>query len=131
MAINPPYNRSLLAQQVVANSFLAAQSAQLPVSSTTGSVTFTNVPGTIRVTAKITNTGTKGCYIASGKNSATAVVSTTTPQPTAGDEAVSNCDYIAAGAIYTQDYPMGTNTFAAICAGSDTTTLEISVGSGQ
>lgn len=128
---SPGNDRSLLAIPVISKSFLATQSALLPVSAVSASVTFTNVPGTIRVTAKITNSGTKGCYLASGKATATAVVSTATPQPAAGDLLISNCDYIAAGAIYTQDYPAGTNTFASICAGSDSTTLEISVGWGQ
>ena len=131
MAITPPIYQSKLSQPFQANNFLAVQSAQLSVTATTGSITFTDLPGTVRVTAKITNTGTKGCYLASGAGSATAVVSSGTPTPANGTGAVATCDYIAAGAILTQDYVAGTNTFAAICGGSDSTTLEISTGFGQ
>lgn len=135
MAISPPVFQSQLSQQVNANNFIALQSVQLTVSNAgaTGSAskTFTNIPGTLRVTMKITNTGTKGAYLAGGRTTATAVASSGTPQPTSGDNAVSNCDYIAAGAILQQDYIQGTDTLAAICAGTDTTTLEISIGQGQ
>lgn len=126
---------SYFSQPVTANNFTPCQSAQLGVSNAgaTGSqsVTFTVVPGGAnRSTFKITNSGTKGCYIAAGAGTATAVVSTTTPQPSSGT-AVSNCDYVAAGAILTQDYPALTDTIAAICNGTDTTALEISIGYGQ
>lgn len=135
MAITPPAFKSQLSQTFTANNFIAVQSAQLAVSNAGGtgnaSLIFTDVPGTLRITAKITNSGTKGCYMASGHGAATAVVSTSTPTPAAGDGVVATCDYIAAGSILTQDYVQGTNTFAAICAGTDTTTLEISIGYGQ
>lgn len=135
MTITPPNFQSLLSLPVQANNFIATQSAQLPVSNSGGtgsaSVTFTDVPGTGRVTLKIANTGTKTCYLASGHGSATAVASTTTPQPASGTGAVANCDTIPAGAILTQDFVQGTDTWAAICAGSDTTTLELSTGYGQ
>lgn len=130
MAITPPIMQSKLSQPFQANNFIAVQSAQLAVTNSSGSITFTDLPGTIRVTAKITNTGTVGCYLASGAGSATAVVSSSTPQPANGTGAVANCDCIAAGAILTQDFVQGTNTFAAITA-SGSTTLEISVGYGQ
>ncbi len=131
MTITNPNFQSRLSQQVQINNFIALQSAQLAVTATTSSVTFTDLSGTNRVTAKITNSGSKGCYLASGHGSATAVVSTSTPTPTSGSGVVATCDYIAAGGIFTQDFIAGTNTFAAICAGSDSTTLEISVGYGQ
>jgi len=131
MAITPPLYQSKLSAPVQINNFIAIQSAQLAVTAVTGSITFIDIAGTQRVTAKITNSGTKGCYLASGVGSATAVVSSSTPTPTAGDGVVSTCDYIAAGAIFTQDFLPGTNTFAAICGGADTTTLEISIGYGQ
>ena len=135
MTITPPNFQSLLTQPVQSNNFIALQSAQLSVSNSGGSgsqsVTFTDLAGTQRITAKITNSGAKGCYLASGATTATAVVSTSTPTPTSGTGVVATCDYIAAGAILQQDFIQGTNTFAAICAGSDTTTLEISVGYGQ
>lgn len=122
---------SKLSQVITANNFIAVQSAQLAVTATSNSITFTQFLGTKRITAKITNTGTKGCYLASGAGSATAVVSTSTPTPAINTGAVATCDYIAAGAILQQDFFEGTTTFAAICAGSDSTTLEISIGVGQ
>lgn len=135
MTITLPNFKSLLSQPLTANNFIAYQSASLSVSNSgasgSQSVTFTAVPtGGQRVTFKITNSGTKGCYIASGAGAATAVASSSTPTPTSGT-AVSTCDFIAAGAILTQDFVPGTDTIAAICAGTDTTTLEISSGSGQ
>ena len=133
MTISNPKAQSLLSQPVQANNFIALQSAQLAVTYTSSTpITFTDLAGTQRVTAKITNSGTKGCYLASGvAGSTVAVVSTSTPTPTSGVGVVSTCDFIAAGSILTQDYIQGTTTFAAICAGSDTTTLEISIGYGQ
>lgn len=135
MAITPPNFQSLLSIPVQSNSFIACQSAQLTVSNSgasgSQSITFTDLPGTQRVTVKITNSGQKGCYLASGNGSATAVVSTGTPTPANGTGAVATCDYIGAGTVHTLSFVQGTNTFAAICSGSDTTTLEISTGYGQ
>lgn len=130
MAITPPTGFSFLSQPTTANNFLATQSASLAVTNTSSSVTFTNVPGTGRVTICVANSGTKGCYLASGHTAATAVASSATPAPANGNNAVSNCFYLAPEAIYTLDFVGGTNTFAAITAGSDTTTIEISVGWG-
>lgn len=131
MTITPPAFQSLLTQPVTINNFLAVQSAQLAVSSTSNSVTFTDVPGTIRISAKITNSGAAGCYLASGAGTATAVVSSATPTPASGAGVAATCDYMAPGAIYTMDFLPGTNTFAAITVGPATTTLEISLGSGN
>lgn len=138
MSITPPASQSLLSVPIQSNNFIAVQSAKIIVSNAgsagSTSLTFTDVPGTVRITAKITNSGTKGVYLASGSSSGLpviAVASTSTPQPASGTAAVATCDYIAAGAILTQDFVQGTNTFAAICGGSDTSTLEISVGYGQ
>ena len=134
MAPTPPKFNSRLSQPVTVNNFTPLQSAKLTVSNAGGSgsqfVTFTVVPSTQRVSYKITNSGTKGVYVAVGDGAAVAVVSTGTPTPTTGS-GVSTCDYIAAGAIITQDYPGGYDTIAAICAGTDTSTLEISCGYGQ
>ncbi len=131
MPITPPLFKSQLSQSVTTNNFIAVQSAKLAVTAATGSVTFTDLPGTLRITAKITNSGTKGCYLASGHTTAVAVTSSATPTPTSGTGAVATCDYIGAGVILTQDYVAGTDTFAAICSGADSTTLEISIGYGQ
>lgn len=132
---SPPNFFSRLSQAFTANNFIAVQSAQLSVSnagsSGSQSITFTSFTGTKRITAKITNSGSKGCYLASGAGSATAVVSSSTPTPAVNSGDVANCDYIAAGSILTQDFFEGTTTFAAICAGTDSTTLEISIGVGQ
>lgn len=131
-----PNFQSLLSVPMQTNNFTPVQSAALTVSNSgaTGSqsVTFTVIPGTGRVTYKITNSGDKGAFVATGPGSATAVVATGTPTPAAASPpTVATCDYIAAGAIITQDYAPGTTTIAAICGGSDTTTLQISIGFGQ
>lgn len=132
MAPTAPRFQSQLSLPIQSNNFIALQSAQLAVTNgTSTSVTFTTTTGTLRVTAKITNSGSKGCYLASGNGSAAAVVSSSTPTPTTGTGAVATCDFIGPGAILQQDFIQGTNTFAAICAGSDTTVLEISIGQGQ
>lgn len=133
MTITSPNFQSLLSQPVQANNFVALQSARLSVTNGSSTpVTFTDLAGTLRITAKITNSGSKGCYLASGvSGSTTAVISSSTPTPTSGSGVVATCDYIAAGSILTQDYIQGTTTFAGICDGSDSTTLEISVGYGQ
>lgn len=135
MTITSPAFQSQLSVPVQTNNFTPVQSAQRTVSNSgasgSQSVTFTVVPGTLRTTFKITNSGTKGAYIAAGVGSATAVTSSSTPTPASGTGVVSTCDYVAPGAIITQDYPAGTNTIAAICTGTDTTTLEISIGYGQ
>lgn len=132
-----PQFQSKLSMPMQPNNFVPMQSVQLTVSnagaSGSQSKTFTILPGTARVTFKITNAGTKGAYLATGTTTATAVVSSGTVTPTASSSAttVATCDYIAAGAIITQDYIHGTDTIAAICSGSDTTTLEVTIGSGQ
>lgn len=131
MTLTPPPFQSQLSIPIQANNFVPVQSAHLAVTATSGSIVFTLVPGTLRITAKITNRGSKGAYVAAGIGAATAAVSSATPTPTSGSSVVSTCDYVAAGAIITQDYPQGYNTFAAICAGSDSTDLEITVGYGQ
>lgn len=132
MVNNPPRLASMLSQPFTTNNFIAMQSASLAVgTANSSSVTFTTIPSTNRVTFKFFNSGAKDCYIGSGNGSATAIVATSTPNPTSGPAVISNCDCIPHGAILTQDYPAGTNTIAAICAGTDTTTLQISIGGGQ
>lgn len=132
MTLTLPDYKSKLATPVIAMSFRPNQSAKIAViNASSTSVTFTVIPGqSTFTTLKITNTGTKGAYVSTGVTTATAVASSSTPSPASG-VAISNCDYIAAGAIYVQDYPAGTDTIAAICGGTDTTTLEVSIGSGQ
>lgn len=123
MATSP--NQSFLAQQVLDQNFTPQLSASLAVAGTSASVTFTPITGNLRQTFKITNKGTHGAYIGWGQGSATAVASTSTP--------AAMCDYVAAGAIITQDYTIvngPVDTIAAIQDGG-TTTLEISIGFGQ
>lgn len=130
--MSPPRLASMLSQPFTTNNFIAMQSASLTVgTANSSSVTFNLVPSTNRVTFKLYNSGTKDCYVAGGAASVAAVVAGSTPSPTSGSASVSNCDCIPHGAILTQDYPGGTNTIAAICAGTDTTTLQISIGGGQ
>lgn len=121
----PMTGQSLLAQQILDQNFCPQLSAKLAVAGTSASVTFTPLTGTIRQTFKITNKGTSGAYIAWGKGTATAVASTGTP--------AANCDYVAAGAILTQDFQISTGPVDTIAAIQDTgaTTLEISIGFGQ
>lgn len=128
-----PSFQSKLSAPVQINNFTPIQSVQLSVTGTSASKTFTLVPGgASRTTFKIYNSGTKTAYVATGTTSATAVASSGTVTPASSvNNAVAICDAIAAGAIYTQDYVAGTDTIAAICAGADTTTLEISIGYGQ
>jgi hypothetical protein len=131
----PPVFQSQLSQPTIAANFIALQSALLTVGHASSTpVTFTVAPGTNRVTFKICNTGTKTAYLA-GSNSSVAVTpavaSSSTPTPTSGANCVSTCDAIPAGSVLQQDFIMGTDTISAICAGTDTTTLEISIGQGQ
>ena len=124
----PPFTGQI-SQQIAQNNFIANQSAQIDVTSVSSGVLFTAVPTTGRVSIIVANTGIVGAYLASGVGSATAVASTTSPQPSTGP-AIANCFYVAPGAIYTLDFILNTNYFAAVTA-SSSTTLEISVGSGS
>lgn len=125
MTYNPRLNGSLLAVPTTAINFCPQLSASLAVAGTSASVTFTPDTGTQRQTFKITNKGTHGAYLAWGHTTATAVASSGTP--------AAMCDYVAAGAILTQDFQLSTgivDTIAAIQDGG-TTTLEITLGYGQ
>lgn len=132
-----PQFQSMLSQPITANNFTPIQSVQLAVSNSGGTGSsfkqFTLIPGQSgRTTLKICNTGTKTAYISTGITTAIAVASTGTPTPLSSvNNATATCDAIPGGAILTQDYVAGTDTIAAICAGTDTTTLEISIGYGQ
>lgn len=135
----PPPRPSQLSQRNTADNFLALQSCQILANPTASSITFTNLPGNQPVTLKVFNAGAAGkhAYIC-GSNSAVSVVSaiasTTNPsagQVGAGGFYVSNCDCIPAGAILTQDYIAGTNTWSVICASGVSAVLELSIGYGQ
>jgi len=123
-------NQSYLAQPAIAQNFVPQISAKLATGTESASVTFVPITGVIRTTFKITNKGTKGAYLGWGYNTATATASSGT--------AAASCDYIAAGAILTQDFQASegpVNTIAAIQGGdtqdNSSTTLEISIGFGQ
>ncbi len=125
MTYNPRLNGSLLALPTTMTNFVPQLSAILTVTGTSSSITFTPVTGTQRQTFKITNKGGHGAYIGWGVGSATAIASTSTP--------AAQCDYVAAGAIITQDFEISTgivDTIAAIQDGGSTS-LEITIGYGQ
>lgn len=118
-------NTSYLAQQVRMDNFTPVLSVKLTTGASSASITFTPLIGTNKTTFKITNKGTAGAYLGWGVGSATAVASSGAP--------TANCDYIAAGAILTQDFQSingAVNTIAAI-QDAATTTLEITMGFGQ
>lgn len=122
---NQHVNGSLLSMPTTAINFVPQLSAKLTVEVASSSITFTPLTGCQRQTFKITNKGSSGAYVGWGKGSATAVASSSTPAP--------NCDYVAQGAIITQDYETSTgivDTIAAIQDGG-ATTLEITLGYGQ
>jgi len=127
---NNQLNQSLLSMQTRMDNFCPQLSAKLTTSGTSSSVTFPTITGTIRTTFKITNKGDKGAYLGWGNGSATAVAASGTP--------AALCDYVAAGAIFTQDFQLASGPVDTIAAiqGSDTadngpTILEISIGFGQ
>lgn len=124
----PRQTQSLLAIPIQSQNFSPQQSAKLSVGATSTFVTFTPLTGTLRSTFKITNTGTAGAYIGWGmatNGTVTAVASGTSPAV--------NCDYVAAGAILTQDFQISNGIVDTIAAieSTGTTVLEISYGSGQ
>lgn len=101
-----------------------------PTNSACLSVTATSTSTPIQVAGALNNAtqrmfandGTKTCWIAWGASNVTAVV------PTGGSPANGIC--IPAGAIVVLGIPPNAY-IAAICAGSDTTTLYISPGEGN
>lgn len=135
MTQKPPRLTSMLSAPTIADNFMPYQSAQIAIG--TGSLavnlTFTVATNTQRVTYKFANTGTKAAYISVGPSTSvvTAVISTSSPQPTSTIISYSICDCIPAGAILTQDYLGGSDTVSAICKSGENTTLEITAGGGQ
>lgn len=127
MAVTPPKQFPSTLESIKIANLVPIQSAQLSVTSTSSSVTFTNIPSTNRLSFIIANTGTKNGYIAAGSGSATAVASSSTPTPSSGTGVMSTCHCILAGTQITLDFLGAVDTIAAICAGTDTTTLEISL----
>lgn len=133
----PPPRPSQLSQRHTADNFLALQSCFITANPVASAITFTNLPGGQPVTLKMFNSGSSGnkAYIC-GSNSAISVVSAiaSTTNPSAGQVGqfyVSNCDCIPAGAILTQDYIAGTDTFSVVCPSGISAVLELSLGYGQ
>ena len=127
---------SFLAQPIIAENFTPQLSGKITTSSASTSFTFSPLTGTGRQTFKLTNKGSKGAYIGWGVSALGTV--TATSSLTTGNGAAF-CDYIAAGAILTQDFQTTStgivDTIAAI-QGTDTqdngsTIIEISLGFGQ
>lgn len=139
MAPIPPPRPSQLSQRHTADNFLALQSCNILASPSASAITFTNLPGNQPVTLKVFNAGASGkhayiCGSASAISIVSAVASTTNPSSAPvgpGGYSVSNCDCIPAGAILTQDYIAGTDTWSVICASGISTILELSLGYGQ
>lgn len=135
----PPPRPSQLSQRHTADNFLALQSCQILANPTASSITFTNLPGNQPVTLKMFNAGSSGnkayiCGSSSAVSVVSAVASTTNPsaaQVGAGGYYVSNCDCIPAGAILTQDYISGTDTWSVICPSGISAIIELSLGFGQ
>lgn len=135
----PPPRPSQLSQRHTADNFLALQSCNIQATSTATSITFTNLPGNQPVTLKVFNAGASGkhayiCGSSSAVSVIAAVASTTNPtaaQVNAGQFFVSNCDCIPAGAILTQDYISGTDSFSVVCSSGNSAVLELSLGYGQ
>ncbi len=135
----PPPRPSQLSQRHTADNFLAIQSCNILASPTASFITFTNLSGNQPITLKMFNAGASGkhayiCGSSSAISVISAVASTTNPTAAAvnaGGYFVSNCDCIPAGAILTQDYILGTDSFSVICASGISTILELSIGYGQ
>ncbi len=132
MPPSPPQMVSKLSQPFMANNFLAMQSGVLSIGTGAQSLTFTNVPSSQRVTFKLANTGGNAAYIccSNSANPLTAILSSSTPQPTSTLISISTCDCIPAGAILTQDCVGKTDMISAITR-SGTTAIEITIGGGQ
>ncbi len=126
MAITPPKQVPLSPQQVRLLNPVPIQSALISASTSSSSVTFTNIPSTNRVTFMLANTGTTAAYIAAGSGSATAVVPTSTPSPTSGTGVQANSITLDGGATVFLDFLGTIDTIAAITA-SGTTSVGVSI----
>lgn len=96
----------------------AGETVPLTVTQTSSSVTFHNLSSKLNYDVIVTNAGTKPAFIAFGIGSATATLPATT--------GTTGATPILAGAIYTfqkNSDAAQNDTCAAICSGTDTTTL--------
>lgn len=106
----------------------AGETVPLSVTSTSSTVRFANVPSVKNYDVIIQNAGTKTAFVSFGTGSVTATVPASTGSPPVGNGSVNNFPVLA-GAIYTMqknsDSVNMNDTIAAICGGTDTTTLYI------
>jgi hypothetical protein len=123
----------VVTQPVSIHNFMGFQSAKLAVTNTSVPLTFTAINSSQNVAYHLSNTGTKGCYVTAATSAAVAVASTSTPTPTTSGSGtlVSTGIYIAAGSVQIIEFPNKCISFAAVCGGSDTTTLEVTIGFGS
>lgn len=135
----PPPRPSQLSQRHTADNFIALQSCNILANPVASAITFTNLSGNQPVTMKIFNAGASGnkayiCGSSSAISVVSAVASTTNPSASPvgpGGFYVSNCDCVPAGAILTQDYIAGTDTWSVICPAGISAVIELSLGYGQ
>ena len=123
--------QSYLAVPTSIQNFRPLVSALLAVGTTSTSITVgaASLVGSTCSTFKITNKGSNGAYLGWGNSNA----GSTTVAITSSSTFVPFCDYIAKGAILTQDFQSVNgivDTLAAIGDGG-ATTLEVTYGYGQ
>lgn len=105
----------------VPQNFACAEFRALSVTNTSGNVQFTTAAAFSSPDLFVENYGAKGCSIAFGSTAPTAVV--------IGSAGGTNQIYIAAGLAIT--VKKGAATYiAAICEGSDSTSLALHAGTG-
>lgn len=103
--------------------FECIEQQPLSVTSTSGNVHFTNAKSEGAPDCMVANYGTKGCQVVFGSSSSTTAVATSSAAGT-------NQVYIPAGAIMVVR-KSGSTYAAAICDGSDSTTIAFHTGTGQ
>lgn len=113
----------------------AGETVPLSVTATSSTVQFANLASAKNFSAIIQNVGSKTAFISFGTGSSvTATVPASSGSPPVGNGSINNFP-ILAGAIYTMqknsDASNANDTIAAICGGSDTTTLYITSVQGS
>lgn len=107
----------------------AGETVPLSVTATSSTVKFTNLPSARNYDVIVQNAGSKAAFISFGTGTGvTATVPASSGSPPVGNGSVNNFP-ILPGAIYTLQKNSDANalndTIAAICGGSDSTTLYI------
>lgn len=106
----------------IPQNFTSVEQRSLSVTSTSGAVQFTNKDAAAQPDILLTNYGTKGCQVAFGANTLTAL----NTAGAGGSQQV----YVPGGAVMTIGKGAAT-WMAAICDGADTTNLIALIGRGQ